>query len=135
MSVSLESRVPLLDHRIVELLATMPPSIRFQGGDSKRIFREAVGPKLPGPIRDRHDKMGFPVPLNQWAHGPLKSFLREILLDTRARQRGIYHVEAIDNLIRSESGFGRELWGVLCLELWLRAFMDGDYLNQDMRID
>jgi asparagine synthase (glutamine-hydrolysing) len=134
MSVSLESRVPLLDHRIVELLATMPPSIRFQGGDSKRIFREAVGSKLPGSIRNRHDKMGFPVPLNQWARGPLKSFLHDILLGSRARQRGFYQTDALEKLINSEIGFGRELWGLLCLELWLRAYMDGDYLNQELRI-
>ena len=112
----------------------MPPSIRFQGGDSKRIFREAVGSKLPVSIRNRHDKMGFPVPLNQWARGPLKSFLREILLGSRARQRGFYHTDAIEKLISSEKGFGRELWGVLCLELWLRAYMDGDFLQQELRI-
>ena len=131
MSVSLESRVPLLDHRIVELLTTMPPSLRFKGGDSKRIFREAVGPWLPVAIRDRHDKMGFPVPLGLWAQGPLIDFLKDNLLSTRARQRGLYKMPALERLIRSCSGFGRELWGVLCLELWMQAFIDGDALNGD----
>src|SRR5439155_24269491 len=61
MAVSLESRVPLLDHRIVELAASMPPKVKFQGGRSKHIFREAVRQIVPPEVFSRTDKMGFPV--------------------------------------------------------------------------
>src|SRR5204862_3809880 len=67
MAVSLESRVPLLDHRIVELVASMPPMVKFKGGRSKHIFREAVRPIVPADVYGRTDKMGFPVPLARWA--------------------------------------------------------------------
>ncbi len=89
MSVSLEFRVPLLDHRIVELVTRMPPTIRFKGGDTKRVFREAAKHLLPEKVYNRRDKMGFPVPLNDWLKGPLSDFVRDILLSDRARQRGI----------------------------------------------
>ncbi|NIT57144.1 MAG: asparagine synthase (glutamine-hydrolyzing), partial [Aliifodinibius sp.] len=69
MSVSLESRVPLLDYRIVELVTKMSPLLRFKGGDTKRIFREAVRHLLPEEIFNRKDKMGFPVPLTEWFKG------------------------------------------------------------------
>jgi asparagine synthase (glutamine-hydrolysing) len=128
MSVSLESRVPLLDHRIAELVTRMPPAIRFKGGDTKRVFREAVRHLLPDAIFNRRDKMGFPVPLAEWSRGPLKDFLADILLSRRARERGIFHMEAVEQLVLKERSFGRQVWGLLCLELWFRAFVDGEQL-------
>lgn len=126
MSVSLESRVPLLDHRLVELVTRMSPAMRFQGGDTKRVLREAVRPILPPEVVDRRDKMGFPVPLQEWSAGPLRDFLHDILLSARARQRGVFRPAALERLVAGERRYGRELWGVLCLELWFRAFVDGD---------
>jgi asparagine synthase (glutamine-hydrolysing) len=127
MSVSLESRVPLLDHRIAELVTQMPPTVRFKGGDTKRVFREAVRHLLPEVVFNRSDKMGFPVPLVEWSRGPLRDFLGDILLGSRASQRGIYQIEGIEDLILHEQKFGRQVWGLLCLELWFRAFIDGDF--------
>jgi asparagine synthase (glutamine-hydrolysing) len=126
MSVSLESRVPILDHRIAELVTTMPPAVRFQGGDSKRVFRDAVAPMLPESVVKRRDKMGFPVPLNEWLRGPIRDFVSDTLLSERARARGIYRPEGVQQLLSGESSFGRQLWGLLSLELWFRAFVDGD---------
>jgi asparagine synthase (glutamine-hydrolysing) len=126
MSVSLESRVPLLDHRIAELVTRMPPTIRFKGGDTKRVFREAVRHVLPEAVFNRQDKMGFPVPLMEWFRGPLRAFLHDILLSSRARQRGIYRTAEVERLITREQAFGRQLWGLLSLELWFRAFVDGE---------
>jgi asparagine synthase (glutamine-hydrolysing) len=126
MSVSLESRVPLLDHRLAELVTRIPPTICFKGGDTKRVFREAVRHLLPAEIFDRKDKMGFPVPLNQWARGPLRDFLSDILLSDRARQRGVFRPKAVEDLLLKEKSFGRQLWGLLCMELWFRAFADGE---------
>src|SRR5262245_8043125 len=126
MSVSLESRVPLLDHRIAELVTRMPPTIRFKGGEPKRVFREAVRHVLPEAVFNRQDKMGFPVPLTEWFRGPLRDFLHDVLLSSRARQRGIYRIAEIERLIAREQAFGRQLWGLLSLELWFRAFVDGE---------
>ncbi len=126
MSVSLESRVPLLDHRIAELVMRMPPAMRFQGGYSKRILREAMRSVLPPGVLARDDKMGFPVPLATWMKEPLREFLHDILLSRRARERGIYRVAGLERLLRADAPFDREVWGVLCLELWHRAFIDGD---------
>jgi asparagine synthase (glutamine-hydrolysing) len=131
MSVSLESRVPLLDHRIAELVTQMPPTVRFKGGDTKRVFREAVRHLLPEVVFNRSDKMGFPVPLVEWSRGPLRDFLGDILLGSCARQRGIYQTKSIENLILHEQKFGRQVWGLLCLELWFRAFIDGEKIQSN----
>jgi asparagine synthase (glutamine-hydrolysing) len=130
MSVSLESRVPLLDHRIAEVVTRMPPAMRFKGGDSKRIFREAVQPFLPEVVFTRRDKMGFPVPLSEWLRGPTRDFVHDVLLSQRARQRGIYRASGVEQLLMHEASFGRQLWGLLSLELWFRAFVDGEQLRE-----
>ncbi|HWI20078.1 MAG TPA: asparagine synthase C-terminal domain-containing protein, partial [Vicinamibacterales bacterium] len=126
MAVSLESRVPLLDHRIVELVGRMPPKVKFQGGRTKHIFREVLNGIVPEPIARRTDKMGFPVPLAQWAKGGrVRDFVQDTLFGTRARQRGLYDQRELDAATRRTEDYGRSLWGLLCLELWHRAFIDG----------
>ncbi len=125
MLVSLESRVPLLDHRIVELAASMPPAVKFEGGRSKHIFRKVVGQLLPKGITERKDKMGFPVPLSEWyQREPVRGFVRETLLGERARKRGWFNRAQVEPLLESERAFGRSVWGLLCLELWAQAYLD-----------
>ena len=126
MAASIESRVPLLDHRIVEFMAHIPPNIKFSGGRMKHLFKEAVRNKVPAQIFERKDKMGFPTPLTQWTNGVAKDFVRDILLSDRVRQRGIYNIAAIEGALKSEHEFGRVVWGLLCLELWHRIYIDGD---------
>lgn len=126
MAASIESRVPLLDHRIVEFMATIPPNIKFAGGRMKHLFKEAVRNTVPKKIFDRQDKMGFPTPLAQWTKGVAREFVRDILLSDRVRQRGIYNIAAIERAIDSEREFGRVVWGLLCLELWHRIYIDGE---------
>jgi len=125
MAVSLESRVPLLDHRIVEFMARIPPNIKFAGGRMKHLFKEAVKNIVPAQVLHRKDKMGFPVPLTQWTRGVAKDFVRDILLSRQVRERGIYEFGAIERAITDEREFGRVVWGLLCLELWYRTFVDG----------
>jgi len=126
MAVSLESRVPLLDYRIAELVASMPPMIKYKGGRSKHIFRQVVQHVVPDEISRRDDKMGFPVPLSEWyRQGPVREFVREILLGERARARGLIRTERVGGLLDSERPYGRGVWGLLCLELWMQAFLDG----------
>ena len=124
MSVSLESRVPLLDPRIVDLITRMPPTMRFRGGRNKHIFRRAVEGVIPDEILHRKDKMGFPTPLSEWSRGPIHDFLADVLLCDRCRQRGWFHPEALERQIRTERRFGRGIWGALNLELWARTYLD-----------
>lgn len=126
MAASIESRVPLLDHRIVEFMATIPPNIKFANGRMKHLFKEAVRSSVPQSIFERKDKMGFPTPLTQWTKGVARDFVRDTLLSDRARQRGLYNVPAVENALSNEREFGRVVWGLLCLELWHRIFIDGD---------
>jgi asparagine synthase (glutamine-hydrolysing) len=125
MAVSLESRVPFLDTRIVDLITTAPPKIKFKGGKSKFLLKEAMRDILPKAIVDRKDKMGFPVPLKEWMEGGVvRDFVSEILLSKTCRERGLFKQKALEDLIQKEGAFGRQLWGILCLELWHREFID-----------
>ena len=125
MAVSLESRVPLLDHRIVELVAAMPPMVKFKGGRSKHVFREVVAGLVPDAIYNRRDKMGFPVPLGRWSRQePVRGFLRDVLLGSAARTRGLVRPERIEAMLDNEREYGRGLWGLLNLELWAQTFLD-----------
>lgn len=128
MAASLESRVPLLDTRVVQAMAGVPDRVLLAGGFAKAVLRRVATPLLPHSVVHRTDKMGFPVPLQQWIRGPARAFVREILLSPRARQRGIYDPAEIERLIDHEQTFGRSLWGALQVELWHRTFIDRDRL-------
>lgn len=126
MAVSLESRVPLLDTRIVDLVTTMPPPLKFQGGRTKHILKKAIRSLLPEAVLERKDKMGFPVPLSQWMQGgPVRDFVGDILLSARSRQRGIFKPTALEDMMANQGVGARQLWGALSLELWHQRFLDG----------
>jgi asparagine synthase (glutamine-hydrolysing) len=125
MAVSLESRVPLLDTRIVDLVTSMPPPLKFQDGKTKHILKKAVRTLLPETILHRKDKMGFPVPLNEWMRGGVvRDFVADTLLSQRSLQRGIYKPEVLKSMLESHGVGGRQLWGALSLELWHQAYID-----------
>ena len=124
MAVSLESRVPLLDKRIIELSAKMPPTMKFAGGKTKAILLEAVKNILPKEIVNRKDKMGFPTPFNEWLAGPLQDYAMDILTGKTAKERGMFDVGKIEKQMKTSSKFGRDLWGALNIEMWFRKFID-----------
>lgn len=124
MAVSLESRVPLLDRRIVEFAAHIPPTEKFKEGKSKAVLLEAVKNIIPTPIYARKDKMGFPTPINEWFSGPLKNYLKNIILDKKTKERGIFNTAEIEHYMDRIDNFGRDLWGILNLEIWFRTFID-----------
>lgn len=125
MAVSLESRVPLLDTRIVDLVTTMPPPLKFRGGRSKHILKTATRALLPEGVLDRKDKMGFPVPLTEWMQGgPVRDFVADTLLSKHSRERGIFQSAALESMLGRQGVGARQLWGALSLELWHRAFID-----------
>ncbi len=124
MAASIESRVPLLDRRIVDLISHMPAGMKFKGGEMKYLFRRTIRDIMPKKIMNRKDKMGFPVPLHLWAKNNAKDFILDTLLSKNARERNIINSKYVEELISAERPFGRGLWGILCLELWFQQFID-----------
>lgn len=125
MAVSLESRAPLLDHRIVELLRSASFEGKFGHGEMKHLLKRAAANTLPASVLNRKDKIGFAVPFVPWAGGPLNGFLRDVFSSTRSRTRGLLKNDAILRSLGREQPYGRDLWGALCLEVWFSTFMDG----------
>jgi asparagine synthase (glutamine-hydrolysing) len=126
MAHSLEVREPLLDHRLVEFAATIPPDMMLRGGTTKWIFKEAMRGILPDDIIHRR-KQGFAVPLGRWFRGKLGAFVHDLLLTKRSRERGIFDPTAVATLVRRHEA-GRpldlQIWTLLSFELWCRAFID-----------
>ena len=124
MSVSIESRVPLLDRRIIDLIARMPASMKFKGGELKYLLKKTVKDILPPEIINRKDKMGFPVPLHIWSKNKTRDFILDTFLSQKSKERNILDTTYIEKLINSEQPFSRGLWGLLSLELWFNQFID-----------
>jgi asparagine synthase (glutamine-hydrolysing) len=128
MAASIESRVPFLDHHLVEFAAALPPRMKLRGLKTKWILREAVRTILPESILTRR-KMGFPVPFALWMKGPWQSVARDVLLDRRTRERGLIEPRAVEQLIALHAAGVQEggdaIWSLLNLELWYRTFIDG----------
>jgi asparagine synthase (glutamine-hydrolysing) len=128
MSASIESRVPFLDHRLVEFAARLPVRYKLRGFTTKRILRQAVRGLLPDRILTR-PKMGFPVPFAHWMRGRWNDVASDVLLDRRTRERGLIDTRALETLLRDHHdgrrNGGDAIWALLNLELWYRTFIDG----------
>jgi asparagine synthase (glutamine-hydrolysing) len=127
MAASIESRVPFLDHKLVEYSALLPDRWKLSGMTTKRVLREAVADVLPPSILARR-KMGFPVPFDAWVRGRWEPLIRDVLLDRRTRERGIVNPRAVERLLddhrQSRTNGGERIWALLNLELWHRTFID-----------
>ena len=136
MAHGLESRVPFVDHAVVDFAATMPADVKFKNGQLKHVLRQSLDRVLPRSIAERTDKMGFPVPLRQWVGpgGPLRDFAGDVLGSAAARSRP-YLADGFDpvSLIDSDTAYGRSLWGLLSLELWQARFHDRSQEWQALR--
>ncbi|MEW5735388.1 MAG: asparagine synthase (glutamine-hydrolyzing) [Thermodesulfobacteriota bacterium] len=125
MAHGLESRVPLLDHPLVELVATIPSNIKFENGTLKNLLKTTFAQDLPREVLERKDKMGFPVPLSEWMRGELKEYIQDIFATDKARSRDYlapgFNIRA---LVEEEGKFTRKVWGLLSLELWQNNFHD-----------
>jgi asparagine synthase (glutamine-hydrolysing) len=127
MAHGVEARVPFLDHPLVEFAATIPADIKFKNGELKRLLKTVFSPRLPAAIRDRKDKMGFPVPLNLWLKrgGPARDFIGDLMGSSRAQTRPYLKGKIpLDAVLNSQSEYGRNLWALISLELWQRHFID-----------
>jgi asparagine synthase (glutamine-hydrolysing) len=117
MAVSLESRVPFLDPRVMRFAFTLPTRCKMSAGRTKSVLRLASRDLLAPEILGRRDKLGFPVPSNTWFAGPLREFVQDRLGSRASRQRGIFRDEALESA-RNAAGLDRTMWGLLNLELW-----------------
>lgn len=124
MRHGLESRVPLLDHPLVEFVATVPSSMKFANGDMKHLLKRSFRDTLPASLTSRRDKMGFPLPLNQWAGNELRGFILDIFGAQGARERPYLKRAAFDRLVESGDISSRKLWTLLSLEIWQQGFHD-----------
>jgi asparagine synthase (glutamine-hydrolysing) len=125
MAHGVESRVPFLDHPLVELAARIPAAIKMKDGVLKHLLRQAMRHALPESIAQRTTKMGFPVPFHDWLRaGVVRDFVIDVLSSESARTRALIDNRAVVARLDVEPRFGRAIWGFLCLELWQRAFHD-----------
>jgi asparagine synthase (glutamine-hydrolysing) len=128
MAASIESRVPFLDHKLVEFAARLPVEMKLRGLTTKYILRQAMRKRLPKAILSRK-KMGFPVPVGSWLRGPFRHMVDEYLLSPRTLERGIFNADYVKNLVARHMGgenHDERLWALLNFEIWQRRFMDGD---------
>ncbi len=128
MAVSLETRAPLLDYRLAELLARVPAETRYRDSTKKYLLKKAVAGILPAHIVHRK-KMGFGVPLKHWFRREAADFAREVLLSSAARNRGLFETSEVERLLAVHSqgrrDFSNKLWALLFFEMWCRHWLDG----------
>jgi asparagine synthase (glutamine-hydrolysing) len=122
MAVSLESRIPLLDHRVVEFMATVPPEQKVPALEPKHLLRRVASHVLPAEIVARRDKLPFPTPTNVWFSGSWAKAVASVLQSPASLDRGIFDPD----LLRDDRMEYSTRWSALTLELWFRIFVDRD---------
>jgi asparagine synthase (glutamine-hydrolysing) len=127
MANSLEAREPLLDHKLAEFAAALPPRMKLRGMTTKWLLKKVARKYLPGAIIDRK-KEGFPIPISAWFRKEARPLVRDLLSPDGLRKRGLFDAGYVRTLVaQHESGFadhGAQLWGLMSLELWQRRFLD-----------
>ncbi len=135
MAASLESRVPFLDHKLVEFTSSLPERLKLHRWTTKYVLRQSMKGVLPPAILER-PKMGFPVPIGKWFRGAYASVLDEYVTSERAADRRIFNAEFVRALVnqhrRGEANHSERLWSLVNLEMWFRRFIDGDNATADL---
>lgn len=128
MAASIESRVPFLDHKLVEFTARMPVKMKLRGKTTKWALREAMKDILPAEILNR-PKMGFPVPIGNWFRGAFSGIVDDYVLSTRSLSRGIFDPDYVRGLVAAHNAgenHDERLWSLVNFEIWQRQFIDGE---------
>jgi asparagine synthase (glutamine-hydrolysing) len=124
MANSVELRVPLLDHKVLEFAAALPSNLKVCGFTTKYLVKKVLRNRVPGRILDR-PKAGFPVPFKNWLRGELRGWARDILLDRRTTNRGYFDIRSLERLLSAneqQGSYFKEIFSLATLELWHRAF-------------
>jgi len=124
MAHGLESRVPFLDHPLVEFAATVPADVKLKNGNLKHLLRSTFRNQVPASVMYRRDKMGFPVPLATWFSGELKDFFFDTIATMESKSRPGLNPTAMRKNFESTGKFSRKTWALLSLELWHQQFHD-----------
>ena len=128
MANSIELRVPLLDHRVLEFAASLPSRSKLRGCKTKAILKEALSKTIPNEIGNRK-KVGFPVPYASWIRNDLKDVVLDVLTDSKTTSRGYFRKDAVENLIQANANgadYSKEIFSLLSLELWQRVFLENE---------
>jgi asparagine synthase (glutamine-hydrolysing) len=130
MATSVESRVPFLDHKLVEFTSSLPERLKLRGWTTKYVLRKSMRGILPEAILSR-PKMGFPVPIGAWFRGAYSSVIDEYVLSERAMNRGFFNPDFVRELVRRHQRGGEDhserLWAFVNFEIWQRQFFDGEH--------
>jgi len=122
MGVSLESRVPLLDHRVIEFAWHLPLNTKIQGETGKSPLRQLLYKYVPRPLVDR-PKRGFAVPVRDWLRGPMRSWAEDLLNESRLHNEGYISAKPIRKKwaehLHGRHNWQPQLWGVLMFQSWL----------------
>jgi asparagine synthase (glutamine-hydrolysing) len=128
MAHSLEVREPLMDHELVEWLASLPSSLKVRGNDGKWLLKKAMEPRLPNDVLYR-PKMGFAVPLARWFRGPLRGRVENALAGDRLLATGMFNVgylrEMFDAHVSGARDYSAPIWTLLMFDAFLRNVVDG----------
>ncbi len=134
MAHSIESRLPFLDHRLVEFVFHLPAHFKLRGSESKVILREAMRGIAPENILNRKDKVGFIAPVARWIRNSMDLGVRPLLLSKRCKERDIFEIRRLEKILDKQQqrggGFEEFIFRWMSLELWLRLFADGDGMAQ-----
>lgn len=126
MANSIELRVPLLDHKILEFAASLPQSFKVHGFTTKYIAKKTLCGRVPREILNRK-KAGFPVPYERWLRQDLKDWVRDLLLGSKATARGYFQKSAVEKMLSDDArsgGYSKEIFDLTVLELWHREFLE-----------
>ncbi len=138
MAASIESRVPFLDHKLVEFTAKLPEKYKIRGRETKWILREAMKGILPEEILTR-SKMGFPVPVGNWFRNEFKHIVDEYVLSERSLSRGIFQNDFVREIVRKHDAgenHDERIWFLVNFEMWQRRFIDEEVAeNRGVRIE
>jgi asparagine synthase (glutamine-hydrolysing) len=127
MAASIEARVPLLDHRIVEFALSLPPHSKLRHGRTKLILQRAMRGRLPEGVLNR-PKQGFSIPLKHWLRGSLQPMMTDLLSATCVQRRGYFEPQTVNGWIsehlRGRANHSHRLWALMVFELWHREMLD-----------
>lgn len=134
MANSLEVRAPLLDYRVLEFLATVPPNLKFNNGTTKYLLKQSVKKKIPSHILERK-KQGFRLPIEEWLKNDLREFVEDLIFSRSFTERGIFARPRIEKMwndfLTNKGDYAHHFWQLIVLEQWFRLYIDEELFSPE----